>query len=520
MRERVQWRTASPLWAAAAGGAVPFDRPAILRFAGDDFMERFQALLGAGGEGVPDLVAQPETWREPAAGLGAGNGTDSEPVTLYQPAQGRFYLLAATLVCAKYSLPDKPVDPGRRESAFFVVRRLQGSAEQAWIPEGPGGGSWRAAPAGGLTTAEGRLGLFPVTHATRAGARRVLAGLIPVAGREALAAGRTLPELLPAPDPLAALADARLGPLVTLVEGQMALLALTANADLGDVREAFYYMALDVAEYFAEHLSALLDGAGPTALRARLSKADTVRPGVRWLDALRAARAAGPVLAGGALPSAFGSVTRADVTRAIGELGVSGAERDPQDTALFREVAAALPPADDTDGAGGGADDEQEQLDAPAVGSADDVPAVYVARCVYERPLCPPAERLRISAPSRPFRLATFYDPDAPFRPSRIPTPVDTSLDGLRRSPKAVAVSISAELRRQMDRIEGIKLANLDSGAIPGERGLSLGMVCQLSIPIITICALILLLIIVSLLNIVFWWLPFFRICLPTVRRG
>ena len=40
-------------------------------------------------------------------------------------------------------------------------------------------------------------------------------------------------------------------------------------------------------------------------------------------------------------------------------------------------------------------------------------------------------------------------------------------------------------------------------------------MVCQLSIPIITICALILLMIIVSLLNIVFFWLPFFKICLP-----
>ena len=43
-------------------------------------------------------------------------------------------------------------------------------------------------------------------------------------------------------------------------------------------------------------------------------------------------------------------------------------------------------------------------------------------------------------------------------------------------------------------------------------------MICQLSIPIITICALILLLIIVALLNIVFWWMPFFRICLPIVE--
>jgi hypothetical protein len=40
----------------------------------------------------------------------------------------------------------------------------------------------------------------------------------------------------------------------------------------------------------------------------------------------------------------------------------------------------------------------------------------------------------------------------------------------------------------------------------------------MLSIPIITICALIVLMIFISLLNIVFWWLPFFKLCLPKVE--
>ena len=44
-------------------------------------------------------------------------------------------------------------------------------------------------------------------------------------------------------------------------------------------------------------------------------------------------------------------------------------------------------------------------------------------------------------------------------------------------------------------------------------------MICSLSIPIITICALILLMIIVSILNIVFFWMPLFKICLPKPRR-
>jgi hypothetical protein len=39
-------------------------------------------------------------------------------------------------------------------------------------------------------------------------------------------------------------------------------------------------------------------------------------------------------------------------------------------------------------------------------------------------------------------------------------------------------------------------------------------------LPIITICALILLIMIVFLLNIVFFWAPFFRVCLPVPLRS
>jgi hypothetical protein len=44
---------------------------------------------------------------------------------------------------------------------------------------------------------------------------------------------------------------------------------------------------------------------------------------------------------------------------------------------------------------------------------------------------------------------------------------------------------------------------------------LDVGLLCSFSIPIITICALIVLMIFISLLNIVFWWMPFLRICFP-----
>jgi hypothetical protein len=38
---------------------------------------------------------------------------------------------------------------------------------------------------------------------------------------------------------------------------------------------------------------------------------------------------------------------------------------------------------------------------------------------------------------------------------------------------------------------------------------------CSFSIPIITICALLVLMIFISLLNIVFWWAPFLKLCFP-----
>jgi len=47
------------------------------------------------------------------------------------------------------------------------------------------------------------------------------------------------------------------------------------------------------------------------------------------------------------------------------------------------------------------------------------------------------------------------------------------------------------------------------------QQDMSLGVMCSLSIPIITICALILLTIIVSLLDFIFRWLPLFIVCFP-----
>lgn len=154
----------------------------------------------------------------------------------------------------------------------------------------------------------------------------------------------------------------------------------------------------------------------------------------------------------------------------------------------------------------------------------------FVLRCVFERPECAPRHTAVVSAPTVPFQMAGFFDPDAPARPIRIGLPVDTTPAGLRKFDKNTAFMVSDVLCRQLKRFKGITLGDLVRSVLPwplhkdlpadgnapcSKEGPNPGMMCSLSIPIITICALVLLMIIVSVLDFVFRWLPFFSVCFP-----
>lgn len=154
----------------------------------------------------------------------------------------------------------------------------------------------------------------------------------------------------------------------------------------------------------------------------------------------------------------------------------------------------------------------------------------FVIRCVYERLDCGPLHAPCVSAPSAPFQLAAFFDPDAPARPIRIGLPIDPSPGGLRKFDKKAFIEISDMLCGHIDRVRQITLADIVLSVLPWpfhkdftleekgpckKEGLSLGMMCSLSLPIITLCAIILLIIMVSLLDLIFHWLPFFIVCFP-----
>jgi hypothetical protein len=160
-------------------------------------------------------------------------------------------------------------------------------------------------------------------------------------------------------------------------------------------------------------------------------------------------------------------------------------------------------------------------------------PGWFVVRFVYQRRDCGPLHPPVLSAPSQRFQLAGFFDPDAPARPIRIALPIDTSPAGLRKFNKNTAFVLSDMLCGQVQRAKGLGFIDLVRAVLPwplhkdldvgaggpcNDGAASVGMICSISIPIITICALILLMIIVSLLDMVFRWLPYFVICFPVPK--
>ncbi len=155
---------------------------------------------------------------------------------------------------------------------------------------------------------------------------------------------------------------------------------------------------------------------------------------------------------------------------------------------------------------------------------------VFWIRCVYERPNCPPTVHPTVvSQPTREFQMASYFDPDAPARAIRIPMPIDTSPAGLRKFAKNTMFVMSDTLACQVEQARDLTFGDLVLSVLPWpfhknfstsaggcKNGrLSFGKICSLSIPIITICALILLIIIVSLLDLIFKWVPYLIFCLP-----
>jgi hypothetical protein len=372
------------------------------------------------------------------------------------------------------------------------------------------------APSGG----EERLALFPVRFELEGRVRYLYMGLIPVASREVYEDGGTAFQPVPSDDELGAdpLGDARIALFRAQILAGLQVLA-DPPSDFGaiEAREALAFVLVDLAEFLQNELGpvwqALVDASdsGLSSAERNLYDELVAQPSAQrsWRHLLLDIEDHRQAV----LTQTFEVVEPSLLVHGLSVTDVSAAASDQatpsSDPPLLSLIAEALPepPPDPSP--------QDTGLESPPV--VDTGPSTYVIRCVHERPRCGVFVPPLVSHASRPFQLASFFDPDAPVRRNRIRMPVDTSLKGLRQSPKGLSIQLSKELRRQMDRAQKAGMGGLIDGDSKSS-SLDLGVVCSFSIPIITICALILLMIIVQLLNIVFFWLPYFHICLP-VRR-
>jgi hypothetical protein len=484
----VTWVTASPLWPDVLQGEpaetatrARMRRPALLRFASDDFMDELAKLLADDPGGVAALEATPESFRVPPPGEPEDWQPELEHLKLFQAVHGHFYLVAATLACRVPGLPEHPADPSRGETVSFVLRRLEGEAEWAWAKTG-----WKQ-PDDPATLAEDEdeLPLFPLNYVHKGRRRRLYVGLVPTSSRETFAAGGSL---APAAD---ATFDAREAAFEAAVFTPMSLeLSPDAATRLEATRIVLAELIGLLRSAIPSVFHAIVDNAqAPGAAAGTLLHELEIKTvgSLTWRAALKLAWEQHLAIAG----------ESADPVTLVADLAASTLDAKSLKTLFVKalpEIEDAPPPA------------EVPKLDSRGE-------AVYALRCVYKRPMCGPLKPAVVSDPTGEFTIAPFYDMDAPVRPVLITLPANLGLKDLRRFRKGVSFVLSEQLQKQMSRVKSLKDA-LDKNIGEGQQ-FDIGVICSFSIPIITIVALILIMMIVGLLNLVFMWMPLLRICVP-----
>jgi hypothetical protein len=122
---------------------------------------------------------------------------------------------------------------------------------------------------------------------------------------------------------------------------------------------------------------------------------------------------------------------------------------------------------------------------------------------------CPPV--LVWSAPSAPFTIAPWYETSG-LPPVKIQLP-KMDMDALKKLKPNVAFAMPESLFNDLQR-DGKKIMKGESTS-PGGSSLGLMWICGFNIPVITICAFIVLNIFLSLFDLFLHWMMFIKICLP-----
>lgn len=125
---------------------------------------------------------------------------------------------------------------------------------------------------------------------------------------------------------------------------------------------------------------------------------------------------------------------------------------------------------------------------------------------------CPPATLW--TEPSEPFEIVPWYE-SSDVAPTVVELP-DVTLDALKKLKPNVSFKVPESLQKIMD---NLNVKGLMDGEEPAKSSWGFGMICSFSIPLITICAFIVLQIFIGLLNLVFWWSAYIKICIPFPKK-
>lgn len=495
------WVVGGPLWPAVTSKDA-LDRPALIRLEGDSFMDDLQALLAV------DAPAR-------ATELQGRQVKDEGAVArLFQPAHGHYTVVLASLVCVLPGRPEHAIGP--RDTVAFVVRRILVNAssepieEQAWIPTPtPAGaqmaGSWQKVSSPeqvfrtkGEGLEEELHPLFPVMWASGGRMRRAWSGVLPVSARERYEGGADpiVPPTTGAPQLWQQELDTR---FFKVIEGLKQ--ANTHNQarkpaereDLVPIEEAATRFALlDLAELLSAHFEERwIDGTGDASAVSAVLDAAKIENTNGGVSSVRTAAAAALAHRVELLEYEKWQGAPRYNLRLL-------ADSDGLRAELIKALSPLLP------------DETTTPPASPSSGSS--ARSYYVIRCVYWRPPCGVRPTELVSKRSAPFRMAGFLDLDAPHRPTRISLPDDLSFKSLRDLKKSVGIVMSAAMRKKTEAAATMDIAE---GKTNPTSGIGFGWITIWSIPIITICAIVLLMIIATLLHLVFWWLPFLKITIP-----
>jgi hypothetical protein len=453
---------------------------------------------------------------------------------LHAPVQRVIHTVVLEAFCNQ---PGQPrLDPRSIDSAGYVLRRVQGAHRLAWLSQGPRAFGWDVVPEEQDPAADRRrldatLG-HPALDARTPAARRLFSAGSARLAQASAPVSETVQPLFVAPP------EACAGAGRTLLFGT---LAFPADERSDEGVEPAVFGATEVERtQLREHLSPFLrasgsdlavPGLGGTTVDAKALLADVEPGGLRTLveqlhteldafdgqgaqaESLRRALAALKVVHAGSnvavsawegLSAAkrllFGALdTEARLVVPQRFVALSAGDAATLFNALIAQLGARW----------------QTVVQAGSRYEADGRDIVYVLRAFVRlkpaHPGCAP--QLLWSAYSEPFTLAAWHES------AGVPVPVVPLPDLFDRNTLAalkpnVAFTVPAKLAGLL-RADAKKLAK---GEEVEALDLKVDWVCSFSIPIITICAFIVLNIFLQLLNIIFWWLPFLKICIPLPR--